>query len=64
MSADKFLQLLLERERNRGPLLIFHGAKDLPETPPEAIKRAEALGRPIAHIHFVRAGDIAGEGIG
>jgi hypothetical protein len=52
MNAQTLLELLRARERNRPPLVCYHG-DSLPVTPDEAISAALASGRPVVHVRFV-----------
>jgi hypothetical protein len=53
MSAEHLLELLKLRERNKSPLLVLH-SPSLPVTPQAEVEAAEAAGRAIVHVRFVR----------
>ena len=53
VSAAELLELLRMRERST-PLLVYH-SETLPQTPQAEIERAEALGRAVFHVRFVKS---------
>lgn len=52
MGVERLLELLRQRERERGPLIVFHGG-GLPKTAPEVVERAIAANRTVVNIRFV-----------
>jgi hypothetical protein len=40
----------------RMPLLAFHGGESIPDTPQEEIETAQAEGRRVLRVHFVKPG--------
>lgn len=54
MMGERLLALLRQRERERGPLIVFHN-DNLPKIPPEVIDRAIAANRVLVNIRFVES---------
>lgn len=55
MSAQRLLELLVQRVRSLGPLIVFDGSTSLPKTPQAVIERGSDAGRPVVVIHFVKS---------
>jgi len=53
-TARLLLELLRQRERAFGPLIVFD-SDTLPETAPELIERACAVGRPVLSVRFAES---------
>jgi hypothetical protein len=47
----ELLSLLQERERNLGPLIVYH-SESLPKTPESVIVSATAANRHVLHVRF------------